>query len=224
MRNHVKNAVVLWTGGKDSAMALHEARHAGYHLEHLVTFAPSDPHFSAHPLVFIRLQAEALGLPHTTVIVDPPFESGYEAALRNLCEEMQIDTVVTGDIGQVDGHPNWIRERCRAVAMNVFMPLWGRDRKTLLQQLLTGGFKACISCVRGPLLTPDWVGRGLDRSAISELEILCADRDMDLCGEQGEYHTLVTDGPGFAREIRIGAYSRRSEGALTYMEIPFCHL
>lgn len=223
MSHNVKNAVVLWTGGKDSAMALHEAKQAGYHLDHLVTFAPPNPHFSAHPLAFIRLQAEALGLPHTTVVVDPPFESGYEAALRKMREEMQIDTVVTGDIGQVGGHPNWIRERCRAVGMNVFTPLWGRDRKTLLQQLLTGGFKASISCVCSQLLTPNWVGRRLDRSAISELETLCASSGMDLCGEQGEYHTLVTDGPGFAREIRIGAYSRRTEGALTYMELPFCH-
>lgn len=200
-------------------MALYEAELSGYHVERLVTFTPPKPNFVAHPLAFIKLQAQALGLPHTTLVIDPPFEKSYEAGLRRLREEMCIGAIVTGDIEEVDKHPNWIRERSLAVEMAVCTPLWSRDRNVLLQQFLARGFKAYISCVKRALLTQNWVGRRLDKPTIAELGKLCARSGMDLCGEQGEYHTLVTDGPGFAREVRIGSYSRRSAGAFTYMKL-----
>lgn len=200
-------------------MALYEAARNGCHVECLVTFTPPKPNFVAHPLAFIKLQARALGLRHTVLVVDPPYEKGYEIGLRRLREEMRISTVVTGDIGEVGKYPNWIHDRCRAVGMEARFPLWGRDRKLLLQQLLARGFKAYISCVKGPSLTQEWVGRRLEKSTIAELENLCERIGMDLCGEQGEYHTLVTDGPAFAREIAIESYSRRNAGALTYMKL-----
>lgn len=219
MRGHFKNATVLWTGGKDSVMALHEAEQSGYHVRCLVTFIPPKPSFFAHPLAFIKLQAQALGLPHYVLVVDSPYEKNYEDGLRWLREEMRVNTVVTGDIEEVDKHPNWIRERSLTVGMEVYTPLWHRARQALLQQLLTNGYKARISCVKRPLLAESWVGRRMERPTITELVKLCARNGMDLCGERGEYHTLVTDGPRFAYEVSIGSYSRRSAGALTYMEL-----
>lgn len=215
----MENAAILWTGGKDSSLALYEADRNGYFVRCLVTFAPPEPDFLAHPLGFIKMQAHALGLPHVVLPISTPFESSYETCLCRLRDEMGIDCVVTGDIAEVDGNPNWIRERSRPVGMSVHMPLWGRDRSALLQQLLAQGFKAHFSCVKTRQLDESWVGRELNDSTISELRRIGERTGLDLCGEEGEYHTLVTDGPQFTRGIDIRSYSIRTADSLAYMDI-----
>lgn len=215
----MRDAAILWTGGKDSAMALHEAAEDGYRVRCLVTFAPPEPAFLAHPLGFIQLQARALALPHHVLPVSAPFDKGYEAGLRRLREEMGIDCVVTGDIAEVEGHPNWIRERSRPAEMSVHTPLWGRDRNVLLRQFLERGFKARFSCVKAPWLDATWIGRELDESAIAELRAIRERIGLDLCGEEGEYHTLVVDGPRFTRGIDIRSYTTGTSDSLAYMDI-----
>ncbi len=219
MIDPVQNAAVLWTGGKDSSMALYEAGQNGYRVRCLVTFAPPEADFLAHPLGFIKMQAQALALPHYVLPISAPFENSYETSLCRLRDEMGIGCVVTGDIAEVDGNPNWIRERSRAVGMSVHTPLWGRDRNVLLRQFLDRGFKARFSCVKTRWLDENWVGRELNDSAIAELRIIRERTGLDLCGEEGEYHTLVLDGPQFTRGIDIRSYSRRVAGSLAYMEI-----
>ena len=195
------------------------AEQNGYRIRCLATFAPPDRGFLAHPLGFIEMQAEALALPHHVLLVTPPFESGYEAGLRRLRDEMGVDCVVTGDIAEVAGNPNWIRERSRRVGMDVYTPLWGRDRRTLLQQLLERGFKARVSCVDTRWLHEDWVGRELDVATVAELQAIHAQTGLDPCGEEGEYHTLVIDGPSFTRAIDIRSHAIRAMDLLAYMEI-----
>ncbi len=219
MADPVQNAAMLWTGGKDSAMALYEADQNGYCVRCLVTFAPPEPDFLAHPLSFIKMQAQVLALPHHVLPISAPFEQSYETSLRRLRDEMGIDCVITGDIAAADGNPNWIRERSRAVGISVHTPLWGRDQNTLLQQLLDRGFKARFSCVKTRWLDESWIGRELDDSALAELRSIRKQNGLDLCGEEGEYHTLVTDGPRFTRGIDIRSYSTRVAGSLAYMAI-----
>jgi diphthine-ammonia ligase len=133
MVDTMQNAAMLWTGGKDSAMALFEARQNSYHIRYLVTFAPPEPDFLAHPLEFIKMQAQALALPHYFLPISKPFEQNYEAGLCKLRDKMGVNCIVTGDIAEVDGHPNWIRERGRPVGLSVYTPLWGRDRNAFSQ-------------------------------------------------------------------------------------------
>ncbi len=215
----MQNAAMLWTGGKDSAMALYEAGQNGYCVRCLVTFAPPEPDFLAHPLSFIKIQAQALALPHHVLPISAPFAQSYETSLRRLRDEMGIDCVITGDLAAVSGNPNWIRERSRPVGMSVHTPLWGRDQNILLQQLLDRGFKARFSCVKTRWLDKSWIGRELDASALAELRSIREQSGLDLCGEEGEYHTLVTDGPGFTRSIDIHSYSTCIAGPLAYMAI-----
>ena len=210
---------MLWTGGKDSSMALYEADQNGYCVRCLVTFAPPEPDFLAHPLGFIKMQARALVLPHYVLPVSAPFERSYETNLCRLRDEMGIDCVVTGDIAEVDGNPNWIRERSRPVGMSVHTPLWGRDRNALLRQLLERGFKTRFSCVKTRWFDESWIGRAVNDSAIAELRTIREQTGLDLCGEEGEYHTLVIDGPQFTRGIDIRSYSIRTADSLAYMEI-----
>jgi diphthine-ammonia ligase len=215
----MQNAAMLWTGGKDSSMALFEANENGYCVRSLVTFAPPKPDFLAHPLGFIKMQAQALALPHYTLPISAPFQKSYETSLCRLRDEMGINCIVTGDIAEVGGNPNWIRERSRPVGMSVHTPLWGRDRKALLRQLLDRGFKARFSCVKTRWLHESWIGRELNDSAIAELRVIREWSGLDLCGEEGEYHTLVIDGPQFTRGINIRSYTKRAADSLAYMEI-----
>jgi uncharacterized protein (TIGR00290 family) len=213
------NAAMLWSGGKDSAMALYEAGQRGYRIACLVTFAPPRPDFLAHPLTIMRMQAAALALPHHVMSVVAPFDSGYEAALSRLRDEMDIRAVVTGDIAEVDGRPNWIRERSRPVGLEVVTPLWGRDRPIVLRQFIDRGFRACFSCVHTHWLDECWIGRELSEAAVAGLTATRARSGLDLCGEEGEYHTMVIDGPPFTRGIEIPSYTVSRAGALAYMDI-----
>jgi len=213
------DAAMLWTGGKDSALALQEARQTGYNIRCLVTFAPVQAAFLAHPLDFIKLQAQAMALPHYVLPISTPYAEAYETSLRRLKDELGIDCVVTGDIAAGDGKPNWIRERSCPVGMNVSTPLWGRDRNALLRQLLRQGFTVRISCVNTRWLHASWVGRELNDAAMAELHSVREQNGLDLCGENGEYHTLVTDGPMFTHRIEIGSFVTHVADSLAYMEI-----
>jgi diphthine-ammonia ligase len=219
MVDSTQNAAILWTGGKDSSMALYEANQNGYRVCCLVTYTLPEPDFKAHPLPFIKMQAQVSGLSHYVMPISPPYEKSYEVNLRRLRDEMGIHCVVTGDIAEVNGYPNWIRERSRPVGLDVHTPLWGRDRNTLLRQFLDRGFKARFSCVNTRWLNEDWVGRELNDSSIAELCIIRERTGLDLCGEEGEYHTMVTDGPQFTKGIDIRSYSKRATDSLAYMEI-----
>lgn len=219
MNPAASTAAVLWTGGKDSVLALHEARQSGHRVRCLVTFAPPNPDFLAHPVKFIKLQAEALALPHYLWPVQEPFAESYEAGLRWLKVTLDIDTVITGDIAEVGGRPNYIRERSRPVGMNVMTPLWGRDRLVLLQKILATRFKVVFSCVKTRRLTADWAGRELNHEAITDLRALREQNGLDLCGEEGEYHTLVTDAPEFKRRLHLGAFRVREREELAYLEM-----
>lgn len=105
----MQKAAVLWTGGKDSVLALFESlRH--FSIDRLVTFVPKPRHrFYAHPLELMNAQAESIGLPHQCLTVKEPFKDSYQKALSGLAQG-GIDTVITGDIAPVDGQPNWINE------------------------------------------------------------------------------------------------------------------
>ncbi len=213
----MSRVILLWSGGKDAMQALCHAREAGHQVVALITFAPPAPRFLAHPLSQVRRQAAALALSHQLVTIEAPFDLGYERALAALKEEWQLDGVVTGDIDSVGGAPNWIRERCRPLGLTVHTPLWQQPREALLADMLARGIVAHLSCVDTRVLAPEWVGRRLDAATLADLQQL-ADRDgFDACGEQGEYHTMVTDGPGFAAPLTLGHWQVARQEHLAYL-------
>jgi uncharacterized protein (TIGR00290 family) len=215
--NMDKKAVVLWTGGKDSSLALYEAISMGYTVNSLVTFAPENERFLAHPLKFMKCQAKALKLTHRTVHIRPPFKEGYEKAIQGLSRT--AGTLVTGDISQVDGHPNWIRECSKKSGVGVLTPLWKRNRAEILRKLLSLGFSVVFSCVKKPWFTMEWVGQTLNEQRLDRLMKMHEETGLDVCGENGEYHTLVTDGPLFSKKILITSQSICTEGQFMFMEI-----
>jgi diphthamide synthase (EF-2-diphthine--ammonia ligase) len=206
-------AAVLWTGGKDSALALDEARRAGIPVAALVTFGPPGAAFRAHPIPVMEAQARSLGLPHRMVELLPPLDAAYRGAFEALAAE-GFTHLVTGDIAPVDGRPNWVRERAAGLPLEVLTPLWGRDRAGLLASLRERGFRAILSCVRPPL-PPSLCGRPLDGDAEAALRAAGA----DLCGENGEFHTLVLDGPDFAAPLVLEGEAATGEDGLTTLAV-----
>ena len=214
------NAAMLWTGGKDSSLALYEAGTLGCDISCLVTFAPRQERFLAHPVAFMRLQAQALGLPHYVLNIEEPFDVGYEDAIFSLKERQGVDTLVTGDIAEAVGHDqNWIEERGANCGVEVVRPLWHRDRVELLNKLLLLRFRAVFSCVKHPWFTDEWLGSELSTNSVKRLSRISEKTGLDICGEHGEYHTLVLDGPRFEKNIRIGSYSKHRAGSIMYIAL-----
>jgi len=215
-----KKATVLWTGGKDSSLAFYEAKLLGYDIVNLVTFIPSKPEFLAHPLKFIKYQANALGITHHKIIINEPFKESYEGAINSLKEKYKIDALITGDISEVGGHPNWIRECSKYSKVSVLTPLWGHDKNELLNRLFLYKFKAIFSCIKEPWFNNDQLlGLEINESALEQLRSINAKTGMDICGEEGEYHTLVISGPIFKKNIQINAYSKHKKGDIVYIDI-----
>lgn len=214
-----KKAAVLWTGGKDSSLALYKAKLMGFEIIKLVTFVPTQSKFLAHPLNFMKYQAEALDIQHYTIDVNEPYKESYQNAIHSLKREDGVITLITGDIAEINGYPNWIRECSRYSDVNVITPLWGYNRLEILNQLLSYKFKVIFSCVKKPWFTEDWLGMELDKNSLKQLCLINAKSRLDICGEQGEYHTLVVDGPPFKKSICIVAYSKCSEESLMYIAI-----
>jgi len=215
----MRNVAVSWTGGKDSSLALYEAERLGCRICCLVTFAPPGKDSLAHhPPNFIKLQAEALGLPHYLIGVEDPFDRSYERAIASVKERQGIDTLVTGDIGEVSGHdPNWIVERGGHCGVDVLRPLWHWERDEVLEKILALNFRAVFSCVKRPWFNQDWLGLELSQATVERLNQLSENTGLDICGEEGEYHTMVVDAPRFRKRIQIESYSKRVEGSVMYL-------
>lgn len=212
------SAAVLWTGGKDSCLALHEAAGLGYNVSSLVTFVPPDAAFRAHPVPRLRRQAEAMSLPYHTFEVRPPYKQGYQSAFRLMQEELGISHVITGDIDEVGGNQNWVRSIANELGMGVVTPLWERSRQSLMESILEQQFRVCFSYVRSPWLGPEWVGRELTEAVLGELKRVSSETGMDLCGEQGEYHTLVLDAPMFHNPLSLDRARIRTEEGNSFLE------
>jgi diphthine-ammonia ligase len=212
------SVAVSWTGGKDSSLALYETEMSGYRINCLVTFAPSQERFLAHPIAFMRLQAQALDLPHHVITVEEPYERGYENAISSLKDECGINALVTGDISEIAGHPtNWMADRSVRCGIDLLRPLWHRDRLELLNRLLSLRFKILFSCVKRPWFTEEWLGLELSQDSIERLCELSERTGLDMCGEQGEYHTLVLDGPRFKKSIKMHSFSKHVDDSTMYI-------
>ncbi len=182
-------------------MALHRALEAGLRVSSLFTMVSPEGYSMSHriPRGLLALQAEALGLPLLEGTADwGTYEEEFKRALVGL-RATGIRGCIFGDI-DLEDHLSWCRRVCRETGLEAVHPLWGEDQGVLLDELLQLGYRAVIVVVDLERLGPDWLGRDLDAKAVDELLRL----GISPCGETGEYHTLVVDGPVFRREVPLG--------------------
>jgi len=146
----------------------------------------------AHPLQAMREIASAMHVPHELLAVREPYEDAYVRGLRQLRDRYGIDTVITGDIDLVDGKPNWIVHCSAQAGLTAFMPLWKAPREELLAELISRGIIARISWINSEHIPQAWLGRTIDRQFIDDMRALAARVPVDISGENGEYHTMVS--------------------------------
>lgn len=190
-----------WSGGKDSCLALYRACRAGATPRRLLTMVAEDGLRSrSHGLAREVLEAQAarLGIP---LLARPAAWSEYEPVFLRALQDLKREGIQAGVFGDIDfvPHLEWDTRICAAAGLRLCLPLWQCARLELLDQFLAAGFKAVIVAVKEDKLGRDFLGRTLDRLMISEFER----RGIDPCGENGEYHTVVVDGPLFSAPLPL---------------------
>ena len=192
-----------WSGGKDSAMALYELQRArSYEISALLTVITEDyDRISMHGVrrVLLERQADSLGYPLEEIFISKNASNEeYESKMRDVLvkyRETGVSSVVFGDVLLEDVR-RYREDNLAKVGMRGIFPLWKRDTTELANTFINLGFKAIITCVDSKVLGKRFVGRVYDKQFLRELP-----PHVDPCGENGEFHSFVYDGPIFRRKI-----------------------
>ena len=190
-----------WSGGKDSCLALFRAAQSGALPVALVTvFAEDETRTRSHGLhrSVVEAQAEALGLPLWTVATTwKDYRENLIAALT-AARRSGAEAVVFGDL-DIESHRDWELSVSESSQLQGHLPLWSADRRQVLEEWWRLGFVARVVVVRDSVLPRALLGRSLDARLVETLER----HGADVCGENGEFHTLATDGPLFRHPLFV---------------------
>jgi uncharacterized protein (TIGR00290 family) len=204
-----------WSSGKDSAWALHTLRQEDRYevVGLLTTINAAFDRVAMHGTrsSILRAQAAAAGLPLIEVPLPWPCSNEhYEAAMRDACTAAVhdgIEVMAFGDLYLEDVR-RYREERLAGTGITPVFPLWGRETRALVHEMLDGGLRARITCVDPGKLPRSFAGRELDRSLLAALP-----PGTDPCAENGEFHTCAYAGPIFSQPIVIapGAVEERGD-------------
>lgn len=190
---------VSFSGGKDSVLALHEMVEGGHEpVLLLVMYRQEEGRSWVHGIEPKLLSAigEALEIPLICCNAKPEsYDQDMERALEQ-AREMGADACVFGDIDTLK-HREWNEARCAAVGIDAVLPLWKRDRMDAVRKTLDLGYQCLIKCVRNDILPESWLGQPLSHAHVDQMLA----HGIDACGENGEYHTIVVDGPIFRQPV-----------------------
>jgi len=190
-----------WSGGKDSCFACYRAICKGYDISYLVNFISKEykrVSFHGTEDKLIQLQAEALGMPllqkETT---GNGYEQEFKEAVRSLIPE-GIKGMIFGDI-YLQEHKDWVERVCGELGIEAVEPLWGEKSEKILLEFMDAGFEAIIVSAKVDLFGKEWIGQKVNRDFFKYVK----ENSVDICGENGEYHTLVVNGPVFKKKLEI---------------------
>jgi len=198
-----KKAILSWSGGKDSALALYEIqKNQGYEIISLLTtFTKDYDRVSLHGTrrILLERQAESIGLPlHKIFIPKKASSEEYEQKMKKSLVKFQesgVSEVIFGDIFLEDLR-KFREEKLSQVGMRAAFPIWKKDTRKLAHQFVELGFKAIVTCVDTKILAKKFAGRTIDEQLLAELPPA-----VDSCGENGEFHSFVSEGPIFRETI-----------------------
>ena len=197
-----------WSGGKDSCYALMLALSENHTLGVLLNMMNENGKVSrSHGLLLSLLnqQTKAIGVPILGIPTSwNPYEVSYIEALNKLKSKYQTKGVVFGDI-DLEPHRQWEEKVCNSAKLKAFLPLWQQKRKELVHKMIDSGIKAIIvSC--NLHLGETFLGREITKELVEELE----NKGVDACGENGEYHTFVSDCPLFSKPLTLPNYTKKT--------------
>lgn len=204
-QNDFMKAFFNWSGGKDSALALYHAQKAKlYSVEKLLTnINGQHRRISMHGVreELLEQQAKSIGIPLQKIILpEEPSMQEYEQQMKsNLLDlkKQNFTHAIFGDIFLED-LKNYREQQLASVGLNTVFPIWKRDSIELIHEFVDLGFKTILVCVKADLLPKEFAGRIIDREFLKDLP-----KNVDACGENGEFHTFVFDGPVFSRPINF---------------------
>jgi len=194
-----------WSGGKDSCLACYQAKVSGLEVHYLANMVTEDGSRSwTHGLSaeLLQMQSQAVGIP---LIQRRTTMANYEAEFKDMLLTLKQEGIEGGVFGDIDleQHRQWIERVCQQADITPYLPLWGQSQKKILSDFIASGFAAVIVVAQADLFGEEWLGCKVDISFLSHLYELKRTKDIQLCGEAGEYHTFVTDGPLFNQRIEI---------------------
>ncbi len=218
----MEKVIISWSGGKDSALALNEIiKSQKYEIASLMTTITKDyKRVSMHGFreELLEAQASSLGLPLIKIFISKNTSNEqYEEQMKNKLNKFYkkgIHSVVFGDIFLHD-LKKYRAEKLAEVNMKALFPIWKRQTSKLAQEFISSGYKAILTCVDTKLLDGKFSGRLFDEQLITDLS-----PHIDPCGENGEFHSFVFDGPTFSKKIPF----TKGEIVLREQRFSFCDL
>lgn len=209
MENYMK-AFVSWSGGKDCLYAMYRfLKDENNSVAALVNMCSAEGiKSSSHGLdkSLIKRQSDAIDIPIIQPVVENnSYEQSFKKVISDLIEKENIDCGVFGDI-YLEVHREWIERVCDDMGIKAVFPLWGIPTIDIINEFVNNGFKTIIVSVRKDKLDKKYLGSIIDAQFISSISSL---EDIDPCGENGEFHSYVFDGPIFKTPVKfdIAGYS-----------------
>jgi uncharacterized protein (TIGR00290 family) len=215
----MNQAFASWSGGKDCCLALYRAKAEGLNIRYFFNMVSEDGKRSrSHGIraAVIKKQAEALGIP---ILQQPTVDEAYEAVFTKALQGFKRQGIEFGVFGDIDfnEHREWIERVCKAAAITPRLPLWLEDQSKLMEEFIAAGFKAVVVAVKADLLGKEFLGRIVDKKFLADIAAL--DKGITPCGEAGEFHTLVVDGPIFKKRLDLTKTEIVSRGEHHFLEI-----
>ena len=200
----MESVIVSWSGGKDSVLALHFLNKDEFNVRTLITtISESYNRVSMHGVrkELLEKQAQSIGIPLLTISLPKDITNDeYEKIMKRemlYFKSQSVYKVVFGDIFLEDIR-KYREANLSKIGMKAIFPLWKRDTKALAEKFIESGFKAIITSVDSKYLEGSYVGRQFDRDFLNSLP-----PNVDSCGENGEFHSFVFNGPNFSYPIHF---------------------
>ena len=211
-----------WSGGKDCCLAGFRAITSGLKVSYLVNMVTEDGNRSrSHGLAakWLQMQSQAIHIP---LIQHKATRANYEAEFKKVLLDLKEKGITEGVFGDIDveEHRQWIERVCSEMDIVPRFPLWGEDQTKIVTDFINLGFEAVIVAAKAELMGEEWLGRKLDEALIADLKKY----NITPCGEAGEYHTLVIDGPLFKKRMEIIEAAKVLREDRWFWEIIRCQL
>jgi uncharacterized protein (TIGR00290 family) len=218
----MKKALFCWSGGKDSAFALREMLTSGkYSIVSLITTVTREyDRISMHGVrrELLEMQSASIGLPLEIVWIEKGSSNDdYDMQMKEVLlkyKTQRVSTVAFGDLFLEDVK-KYREDRLASVKMKGLFPLWGRKTSALAHEFIRAGFKSVVTCVDTQKLDSAFCGREYNAVFVADLP-----KGVDPCGENGEFHSFVFDGPIFKKPVLF----RRGEQVTRDERFRFCDL